>query len=54
MEYAPLPPPRSAARQRRRSLCAALAAAAIGPITSLAGASAQTAPTANPACPLPP
>lgn len=54
MESAPLPPPRSAARQRRRSLCAALAAAAIGPFTSLAGASAQTAPATATACPLPP
>jgi hypothetical protein len=54
MDYGPLPPSRSAGRRRRRSLCAALAAAAIGPFTSLAGASAQTAPTANPACPLPP
>lgn len=53
MDTGTIPPPRSALR-RRRSLCAALAAAAIGPLASLAGASAQTAPAASTACPLPP
>lgn len=47
-----LPPPRSAPR-RRRHLGAALAAAAIAPLTSLAAATAQTAPAASASCPLP-
>lgn len=53
MDTGTIPPPRSALR-RSRSLCAALAAAAISPLASLAGASAQTAPAAPTACPLPP